>query len=145
MVESGRPQMTIWRMRIACWIPNTTNTHSEYVILIDLPLQKETVAWTRLSVIWYVHFVSCSSKSVSTYCCVIRPQYKTHIPFNSANSIQQRFREKNYSVCCYKHCYSAFISVKIYREINLRYIKNSHTWKVQVFYVTFQSLPSYLD
>jgi hypothetical protein len=25
----GRPQMTIWRMRIACWIPKATNTHSE--------------------------------------------------------------------------------------------------------------------
>jgi hypothetical protein len=25
--------MTIWRMRIACWIPKATNTHSEYVIL----------------------------------------------------------------------------------------------------------------
>ena len=25
--------MTIWRMRITCWIPNTTGTHSEYVIL----------------------------------------------------------------------------------------------------------------
>ena len=26
--------MTIWRMRIACWIPNATTTHSEYVTLI---------------------------------------------------------------------------------------------------------------
>ena len=29
-----RPQMTIWRMRIACWINKATNTHSQYVILI---------------------------------------------------------------------------------------------------------------
>jgi len=27
MEETDRPQMTIWRMRIACWIPKTTNTH----------------------------------------------------------------------------------------------------------------------
>ena len=27
-------------MRIACWIPRATNTHSEYVILITLPLQQ---------------------------------------------------------------------------------------------------------
>jgi len=27
-VESGRPQMTIWRTRIECWIPKATNTHS---------------------------------------------------------------------------------------------------------------------
>jgi hypothetical protein len=40
VVERGRPQMTIWRMRIACWIQKTTNTHSEYVKLILLPLQQ---------------------------------------------------------------------------------------------------------
>ena len=34
-VEPGRPQMAIWRMCIACWIPKATNTHSVYVILID--------------------------------------------------------------------------------------------------------------
>ena len=34
IVEWGRPQMAIWRMRIACWIPKATNTHSEYVTLI---------------------------------------------------------------------------------------------------------------
>jgi hypothetical protein len=27
-VEPGRPQMTIWRMRIAFWIPKATNTHT---------------------------------------------------------------------------------------------------------------------
>ena len=32
--------MTIWRMRIACWIPKVTNTYSEYVILIAFPLQQ---------------------------------------------------------------------------------------------------------
>ena len=40
IVELGRPQMTIWRMRIACWIPKATNTHSEYVTLIAFPLQQ---------------------------------------------------------------------------------------------------------
>ena len=34
-----RPQMTIRRMRTACWIPTATNTHSEYVKLIAFPLQ----------------------------------------------------------------------------------------------------------
>jgi hypothetical protein len=40
IVERGWPQMTIWRMRISCWIPKATNTHSEYVILISCPLQQ---------------------------------------------------------------------------------------------------------
>ena len=40
MVERGRPQMAIWRMRIACWIPKATDTHLECVILISVPLQQ---------------------------------------------------------------------------------------------------------
>ena len=38
-VERGRAQLTIWRMRIGCWITQATDTHSEYVILIAFPLQ----------------------------------------------------------------------------------------------------------
>ena len=40
VVEPDRPQVTVWRMRIACWIPKATNIHSENVILIALPLQQ---------------------------------------------------------------------------------------------------------
>jgi len=36
-VQQGRPQMTIWHMCFACWIPKVTNTHSEYVVLTDCP------------------------------------------------------------------------------------------------------------
>jgi hypothetical protein len=39
-VQPDTPQMTIWRMRIACWISEATDTHSGYVILIDFPLQQ---------------------------------------------------------------------------------------------------------
>jgi len=31
---ANRPQMSIWSMCIACWIPKTTDTLSEYVILL---------------------------------------------------------------------------------------------------------------
>jgi len=34
MVEPGRPQVTIWRMRLKCRITKAINTHSEYVPLI---------------------------------------------------------------------------------------------------------------
>jgi hypothetical protein len=30
IVEWGMPQLTIWRIRIACWTTKATNTHSEY-------------------------------------------------------------------------------------------------------------------
>ena len=39
IVERGRLRMTIWRMRIACWVTRATDTHSEYVLLIAFPLQ----------------------------------------------------------------------------------------------------------
>ena len=32
--------MTKWRMRFACWMPQATNTDSEYVILIAFPRQQ---------------------------------------------------------------------------------------------------------
>ena len=40
IVERDRPQTTIKRLRIACWIPEATNTHSGCVILIAFPLQQ---------------------------------------------------------------------------------------------------------
>jgi len=40
IVEPGRPQITIWRMRVVRCIPKATNTHSQYVILFAFPLQR---------------------------------------------------------------------------------------------------------
>ena len=39
-VEPGRPQMTIWRMRVACRVRKAKKTHSDCVILIAFPLQR---------------------------------------------------------------------------------------------------------
>ena len=54
--------MTIWRMRIACWVPKATHTHthshSQYTTLTGLPLQ-QWFARTRLNVKLYVHCLSC--------------------------------------------------------------------------------------
>jgi hypothetical protein len=36
--RAGRPQVTIWRMHIACWIAQAANT--QYVIVIAFPLQQ---------------------------------------------------------------------------------------------------------
>jgi hypothetical protein len=38
ILEPEKPRVIIWLMRIACLIPNGTNTHSEYVILIAFSL-----------------------------------------------------------------------------------------------------------
>jgi len=40
IAEPDRQHMTIWLMCIAWWIRKATNTHSEYIILIDFPRQR---------------------------------------------------------------------------------------------------------
>jgi hypothetical protein len=62
-VESGRPHMTIWRMRTERWTPTVTNTHPEYVVLIAFPLQQ-----------WLHESVSLL-RSTCTACPVLRLKY----------------------------------------------------------------------
>ena len=50
VVEPDWPHMVIWCMRILCWITVTTDTHSEYVMLIGFPLQH----YCRDAPLWYV-------------------------------------------------------------------------------------------
>jgi len=52
-VQRGRPQMTIWRMRIACWIPKATNTHAGCVMLTAFPLQQWL--YERVSMLRYTY------------------------------------------------------------------------------------------
>ena len=62
IVERDRPQMTIWRMRIACWIPKATNTHTQYVILIAYPLQ----LWLHeRAVILRYAYIACLVRDIS--------------------------------------------------------------------------------
>jgi hypothetical protein len=61
IVQPYRPQMTLWRVRIAFWITKATNIHSEY-ICHDYCISTVTmVARTRLSVTLHVHCRSCYS------------------------------------------------------------------------------------
>jgi hypothetical protein len=55
-VQPDRPQMAIWRMRIACRIPKATNILSEYVIRIAFPLQQ--MLHDRASVLRY-SYIAC--------------------------------------------------------------------------------------
>ena len=56
-VQPDRPKMTRRRMRIVCWIPKATNTHSQYVILIAFP----QLQWLhgRASMLRYTYILSC--------------------------------------------------------------------------------------
>jgi hypothetical protein len=67
IVETDWPQMTIWRMRIACWVTEATDTHSEYVILIAFSRQQ----WLheRAPMLRYM-YIACLSiaETVCVYC-----------------------------------------------------------------------------
>ena len=41
IVQAGRSQMKIWRMRVAYWIPKATNTHSRCVIVLTVILLQQ--------------------------------------------------------------------------------------------------------
>jgi hypothetical protein len=55
ILERGRLHLTIWRVRIACWILKATYTHTEYAILSAFPPQQ----WLheRVSVLRYMYIV----------------------------------------------------------------------------------------
>jgi hypothetical protein len=90
MVEPGRPQMTIWRMRIACWTPKATKN----ILRICNTCCFSTatmVTRTRLSVT--LHYVAC----LLTFC--------EQLPFSAGH------------IC--KHVYRVFISCVNYRIVSL--------------------------
>jgi hypothetical protein len=59
----GRPQITIGRMRIACWILKATNTHTHIHKLCNTYYISTAtmVARARLYVTMHVHCLSCFS------------------------------------------------------------------------------------
>jgi hypothetical protein len=72
-VERGRPQMTIWRVGIAYWIPQATNTQSQYVIFNASLLQKwlHERAWMfRLTCIVRLVFLILAWNFEQKFCCV---------------------------------------------------------------------------
>ena len=59
IVQPDGPQDTTRRMRIACCIPEATNTHSEYVIIIAFPQQQWLHEHTSILRYTYVHCMYC--------------------------------------------------------------------------------------
>jgi len=59
MWERGGQQMTVWRMRIVCWIPEVANTNPEYVILIALPQQQWLHEGTLMLRYTYIAYPVC--------------------------------------------------------------------------------------
>jgi len=66
----GRPRMKIWRMLIACWVPNAKITRLVCVKIYCFSTAT-TVVRTRLNVTLYIHCPSCWAKYeyVDGICC----------------------------------------------------------------------------
>ena len=119
-VERGRPQMTTWRMRIACWIPKATNTHSEYVILIDLPLQ-------------LLHESASMLPTSSLPVLLQRKTNQMHIRYSLiSQSIFYVFRVlhvNHQEICCGNSVLTVLSLIFSYRLINTVSIHHTpHTW-----------------
>jgi hypothetical protein len=81
-VERGKAQVTTWRTCISYWMPTATNTHSEYVILIDFPLQQ----WLHESVSMLIYrYIACLVAYDSGSCYPRR--HSSHMP--DACSVQR--------------------------------------------------------
>jgi hypothetical protein len=95
--QAGRSQMVIWRMRIACWLTKATDTHSEYVILIALPLQEKlrVQCYIIRTVLHYTYSVT-----VYVQCYIIR----TVLHYT-------------YSVTLYVHCQSCWMLKAMIQEV----------------------------
>ena len=68
IVELDKPQTKMWRMCVTWWIPNATNTHSEYVTLTALPLQQ--LLHERFLLLCYTYIVSSL-----VFCCIPRRRF----------------------------------------------------------------------
>jgi hypothetical protein len=60
IVEPDSPQMTIWRMRITCWIPKTTDIHLEYILLIAFPPRQRLHERASMLRYTYIACLVCS-------------------------------------------------------------------------------------
>jgi hypothetical protein len=95
ITERGSPQMTIWRMRIACSIHKATNTHSECVILITFPLQQ---CWhERASMLRCMYIACCIHKATKTH-----SEYVILITFPLQQCLHERVSMLRYTyiACC---------------------------------------------
>jgi hypothetical protein len=110
IVEWSRPQRTIWRMRIACWI--RLQIHTVKLCNIHCFYTASMVARTRLIVTLYVHCLSCLIYRVKCFCMM---GYKRSKNLRCPRVVQHIIRkqtDKNQNsvmllrVCLYKTTFS---------------------------------------
>jgi hypothetical protein len=101
-VEPGRPQLTIWRMRIARWIPKATNTLSEYVILIAFPLQQwlhvrvSALRYAAVACLVFRNFGECFDTVIRAVRHINTRRLWLHPVFGSPTDMQSYFPWQKY-------------------------------------------------
>ena len=71
IVERCRPQMSVWRMRLACWIPKATNTHTH------------THTQNMLYSLLFLYNNGCTN---APHCCIIRAYPVLFLPISDTKS-----------------------------------------------------------
>jgi hypothetical protein len=98
--ESSKPQTAIWRMHIACWIPQATNSLSENVMFNVFHCNNgwRNMLWWYTSVIFvtellwsitsYVHYLSCWQVTDMYYMNIIIWSYRWILYFSTQSPYQ---------------------------------------------------------
>ena len=63
IVEPDRPQMTVWCMRVSCWIPKATDIHSEYEYVIRIAFPPQQRSHERSSVLRYTYIAGLFNRN----------------------------------------------------------------------------------
>ena len=69
IVQPGRPQMTIWRMRIACWISKTTHTHTHTHTICNTAFALQQWSQARASTLCYTYIACLVVSFVRDHTC----------------------------------------------------------------------------
>jgi hypothetical protein len=100
IVQSDRPQMTVWRMRFSCWITKATNTHSEYIIIISFPLQQ----WLHERALCYM------ARTLPILFRQVPAFWRNLLPLSQCSKLQiypaytNKYTNAHLSIICLKHC-----------------------------------------
>ena len=112
IVERGRPQMTIWRMRIACWVIKATTIHWQYVIFIALPLQQRLYERTSVLRCMYIAcIVLFNNEQVSCRLSI----FLSLSPFESNFRIMQHKFINKSKLSCLLNCSSFFSKWRLFK------------------------------
>jgi hypothetical protein len=91
-VELGRPRMTVWRMRVACWIRKVKNTISECVIFIAFPShhwlheRAKVLHYTYIACLVYIKLLTVYQPN-TVLMCNVHCWYSYHYTYLHGNNV----------------------------------------------------------